>query len=578
MEIAKAKDEAGAPGTRISYSLGPYESAVEKALAEMDRNRTISRIWNRDTTVWKPEPKDIANRLGWLQIPEVMMDNLEGMRSLAEALRSEGCRRAVLLGMGGSSLAPEVLFRSLGPREGYPELVVLDTTDPDAILSCAETLDPAGTMFIVSSKSGDTVETLSLFKFFYRWTSDRLGDAEAGRHFLAITDAGSRLESYGRRLQFRRVLLNDPDVGGRYSALSYVGLLPAALCGIDIEKLLDRAIDAMRDCGPEIGTGSNPAARLGAALGALALAGRDKVTFLAAPSLAGFGSWLEQLIAESTGKEGRGILPVVGEPPGPPPSYGNDRLFVSLRGRGAYPHEAELSALEAAGHPAIDIYCEDLYDMGYQFFLWELATAAAGVCLRINPFDQPDVESAKVLARGMVADYLENCALPSEAALSSDGELSVYGQGPAASPDTALQPFLDEVRPGDYVSIQAFLPPSVETDRLILELRSRIRRRCTAATTAGYGPRYLHSTGQMHKGDRGNGLFIQLTADPSRNAGIPDEPDALPSSISFAVLEKAQAMGDKKALLKAGRRVLHFHLGRSVTGGLGRLVKAAGIG
>jgi glucose-6-phosphate isomerase len=559
---------------RITYTLGAYESVVAKALEEMDRNKTIARIWNLDHTVWKPEPKDITNRLGWLNIAEVMRSDLQGMRSLAEELRSQGYRKAVLLGMGGSSLAPEVLAKSISHREGYPELSVLDTTDPDAILSCAEALDPARTVFIVSSKSGDTVETISLFKFFYRWICERLGDTVAGRHFIAITDSGSRLESYGRELQFRRVVLNNPDIGGRFSALSYVGLLPAALSGIDPEPLLDRAVKAMRDCGPESGPALNPAARLGACVGALAQTGRDKLTLLLAPSIAGFGDWLEQLIAESTGKEGSGILPIVGEPPDVPQVYGDDRLFVVIRAQESFLHDPAVSALKAAGHPLIEIHIKDPADIGYQFFLWEMATAVAGACLKINPFDQPNVESAKVLAREMVAEYLETCTLPSEAAVSSDGEISVYGQTPAASPEEALRTFLDTIRSNDYVTIQAFLPPQAETDRLILALRACIRKRYRTATTAGYGPRYLHSTGQLHKGDRGNGLFIQLTGTPSMNAGIPDEPDADSSAITFGTLETAQALGDKKALLCAGRRILHFHLGRDVAGGIQKLLKA----
>ena len=559
---------------RITYTLGSCESAVAKALEALEQKKTIARIWRQDHTVWKPEPKEIANRLGWLNIADTMRSNLQDIRALAEELRAEGYSKAVLLGMGGSSLAPEVLTKSSSRRQGYPELSVLDTTDPDAILSIAGELDPGRTVFIVSSKSGDTIETASLFKFFYRWICGQLSAADAGRHFIAITDAGSRLESYGRELGFRRVVLNDPNIGGRYSALSYVGLLPAALSGIDPKPLLDRAVEAMRDCGPESGPALNPAAGLGACLGALAQAGRDKLTLLLAPSIGSFGDWLEQLIAESTGKEGHGILPIVGEPLDASQYYRDDRLFVVMRAGESFPHEASVSALKEAGHPVIEIRMQDATDIGYQFFLWEMATAVAGSCLGINPFDQPNVESAKVLAREAVAAYYETHALPSEAAAASDGEISVFGSIVAASPQQALCTFLDAARPGDYAAIQAFLPPRAETDRLIQELRARIQKRCRIATTTGYGPRYLHSTGQLHKGDRGNGLFIQFTTDPSKDAGIPDEVDADASSITFATLETAQAMGDQKALLRADRRVLHFHLGGDVTGGIQKLLNA----
>lgn len=556
----------------INFHLGPYTSRVEKALAEMKAGRIVERIWNRDFTVWKDDPREIADRLGWLTVAETMKAELKTFHSLAESVKAEGFTRTILLGMGGSSLAPEVLMKIFGAKEGYPELTVVDTTDPDAVLSRAESLDPARTLFIVSTKSGGTVETFSLFKFFFRRTADRLGQADAGCRFIAVTDGGSRLEEYARRFNFRNIFLNDPEIGGRYSALSYFGLVPAALCGIDPDKLLDRAVTAMRECRTEAPE-ENPAAALGAAIGELAGAGRDKLTFFLPPALEAFGDWLEQLIAESTGKNGRGILPVIGEPPADPEVYGPDRVFLSMRLRDDAPYDRAVHALETAGHPVIEISLEDLRDMGYQFFLWELAVAVSGVRLGINPFDQPDVEAAKRLAREMIAEFLGSCALPAEAVVPVGGELSVVGFTPGASPDAALRTFLEGAAAGDYVALQAFIAPSEETDSLLRELRVRIRDRYRLATTAGYGPRYLHSTGQLHKGDRGNGLFIRLTADNARDASIPDEPDAVQATVTFGTLKNAQSLGDKKALLNAGRRVLHFHLGSDIPGGLKKLAQ-----
>ena len=561
---------------QILYRLGPYENMIDNALKKIESNQTMDRIWKRDFTVWKPQPKDIKNRLGWLNAPEKMLDKLEEMEVLAEDLRSEGYRYTVLLGMGGSSLAPEVFGKLFGIQKGYPELIVLDSVNPDAISACMKKLDPLKTLFVVSTKSGDTVETISLFKYCYRWICDELGDTDAGRHFVAITDCGSRLEAYAKKFQFRGIFLNDPEIGGRFSALSYFGLLPAILGGIDANKLLDGARAAIRDCRNSNDT-QNPAARLGAALGALALCGRDKLTFFLPPAIAGFGDWLEQLIAESTGKEGKGILPVIGESPGSPQAYGNDRLFVQIRFQETGSHNPDLADLEkliAAGHPVIEMKIEDPYDIGYHFFLWELAVAVAGAYLGINPFDQPDVESAKVLAREMISDFLETCALPSEAPITIGNGISVYGHIKAASPEEALNNFLKKIQPGDYVAIQAFIAPSDESDRAILELRMRIRDRFLVATTSGYGPRYLHSTGQLHKGDRGNGLFLQLTANHSKDISIPDEPDTISSSVTFGILKTAQALGDKKALLNAGRRVLHFDLGTDIQDGLHKLVQA----
>lgn len=542
-------------------SLGAYQSTVQAALDAIDANQIIPRIWQHDHTVWRPEPTEITNRLGWLHSPVVMRNALPQLAAAVAAVQAAGYTHALLLGMGGSSLAPEVFRKTFGVAPGCLDLAVLDSTDPGAVLSWAARLDPARTLFIVSTKSGGTVETFSFFKFFYQWAAERVGAERAGEHFIAITDPGSGLATTAARYNFRATFLNDPNIGGRYSALSYFGLVPAALLGVEVAGLLDSAAAMARACAPDIPAGLNPAARLGAVLGALARAGRDKVTFLLSPTLASFGDWVEQLIAESTGKEGHGILPVVGEPAGPLTVYGTDRLFVYLRLEGEATLDAAVATLQAGGEPIITLTLQDQYALGGQFFLWELATAVASHHLGINPFDQPNVESAKVLARQMVAEYIRQGTLPTPE--------------PAPLNPATLEAFLAQARPGDYIALQAYLQPTPETEAALQRLRLQLRDRLRLATTVGYGPRFLHSTGQLHKGDAGHGLFIQFTADDPQDAPIPDEADAPASSITFGVLKAAQAMGDRQALLNASRRVIHFHLGRDVVKELDRLAAVA---
>ncbi len=559
---------------RISFNLGIYDSVVTAILARMTDDNIAARLWAKDFTLWKPEPKEIVNRLGWLTIAETMTDCVSRMTAVAESVCADGFNRIVLLGMGGSSLAPEVLAGLFGGREPYPLLTVLDSTDPAVVATCTASGDLLRTLFIVSSKSGDTVETASLFRYFYRLLCKEVGPERAAKNFIAITDHGSQLEANARRLGFRDIFLNDPDIGGRYSALSYFGLLPATLVGVDVMALLDRTMDAMHDCDPERPVAENPASRLGAALGALALAGRDKLTLLSHSALTGFGDWLEQLVAESTGKEGIGILPVVGEAVAAPEDYSPDRVFLHLRLPQDNGHEPLIAQLAAAGHPVIEIACRDFYDIGYLFFLWEMATAVAGIPLKINPFDQPNVESAKVLARTMVEAFLRSRTLASDQPVAAEGNLAAYGMVGGATPEGVLSAFLAEAKPGDYVAIQAFLPFSQDTDERLRRLRTGLRDRYRIVVTSGYGPRYLHSTGQLHKGDRGNGLFIQLTADSANDVPIPDDPDKEGSSITFGILKNAQAIGDRQALVNAGRRVVRFHLGNDIAGGLDTLIKA----
>jgi transaldolase/glucose-6-phosphate isomerase len=561
------------PQFRIESALGPYQGAVDTALSDLTDRHIVERIWAHDHTVWKSEPADISNRLGWLDIPERMQANVPALQAFLKTVRDAGYTHVLLLGMGGSSLAPELLAKTLG-RPGGLKLEVLDSTDPGAVLRHADELDPRATLFIVSTKSGGTVETFSFFRFFYNRALQALGAGRVGEHFMAITDPGSTLADLAHNLGFRATFINDPNIGGRNSALSYFGLVPAVLAGVDVPRLLAQALAAVADCGPTVPAARNPAARLGAILGELAKAGRDKVTFFVSPEIASFGDWVEQLIAESTGKDGRGIVPVVGEPRGAAAVYGVDRLFVELRLQADRVDGDELVALERAGHPVVRLRLRNRYDLGGQLFLWEMATAVASHCLGVNSFDQPDVEAAKVLARQVVAQYKSEGALPAEVPAVTGQGIAVYGKTAAQSPAEALRTFVHGAQPGDYVALQAYLTPTPATNAALLALRTQVRDALRLATTVGYGPRFLHSTGQLHKGDAGHGWFIQLTADDAHDAPIPDEAGAPESSMTFGVLKAGQAAGDRQALLNAGRRVIRFHLGRDVTAGLALLTRA----
>jgi len=553
-----------------TVSLGSYKHLVDMAMKELKNNRIMARIWKKDHTVWKKDPKEISNRLGWLHSPKDMIRKLGEIIELVSAVRADGYTQALLLGMGGSSLAPEVFRKTFGVKEGYLDLEVLDSTDPGAVLAYAERFDVHKTLFIVSTKSGGTVETFSFMKYFYNIAAERLGAEQAGRHFVAITDPGSRLADLAEMCVFRKVFLNDPDIGGRYSVLSYFGVVPAALIGMNIKTLLDSAM-TMVDHEYTIdmpGSDTLNGAFLGTFLGELAKAGRDKATFLFSPGIASFGDWLEQLIAESTGKEGKGIVPIVGETPGNADQYGNDRLFIHTGLKNDNADDEKLLTLEKAGHPGIRIHMDDPYDLGGQFFLWEMATAVAGHCLGINPFDQPDVEAAKVLARNMLAAYLEQGEIPVETPVLSGHGIAVYGDISVERPEDALTAFISQARPGAYAALQAYIHPTDETDAALRRMSTRIRDRFHLPVTVGYGPRFLHSTGQLHKGDAGKGIFVQFTADDPWDTPIPDEMGLPDTSITFGVLKNAQAFGDRQALINAGRSVIRFHLGSDIVGGL----------
>jgi glucose-6-phosphate isomerase len=550
-----------------------YDALVNSSLKALAANNIVGRIWEHDHTVWKPQPTEIINRLDWLESPEAMLHQLPRFEEVTDEIRSGSHSQILLLGMGGSSLAPSVFSKVFGRREGYPEMHVLDSIDSDTVIAAYDKLNLKETLFIVSSKSGGTVETISLLKYFYGKVLESSGHDNAGKQFIAITDPGTDLESIAEKKNFRAKILNEPNIGGRYSVLSHDGLVPAALMGVEVPELLRRALAASANCRLGDGLKENQGATLGAILGEMAKVGRDKATFVTSSRLESFGNWLEQLIAESTGKEGKGILPVVGEPLKSPGAYSNDRLFISfqLQGERDQFKEDALSALQSAGFPVVRLWINDLYDLGGQFFAWEFACAIAGHVMGVNPFDQPNVESAKALARKMLADYeAEGRLFLPKPKFTAEGT-AVYGDVEGHSPAAMLANFLKGAAPGSYVAIHAYVQQTDATDRSLLRLRERLTEWLKVATTVGYGPRYLHSTGQLHKGDKGMGLFVQITSDDRNDVLVPDELGSHRFSVSFDVLKEAEALGDREALLSAGRRVIRFHLKRSVADGLDRL-------
>ena len=551
-------------GENLNFFLGIYEGAVLHTLKALQKGRIIQRIWDQDYTVWKAKPDNIINRLGWLNAPRETLAQLSYIRTVLDPVIAEGYKDAVLLGMGGSSLAAEVFSRIFGRRTGYPNLSILDTTDPVTISLISQELDWEKTLFIISSKSGITLETDYLFYYFYNLALKKLGK-RACRHFIIITDPDSPLEELAYRLSLRHVFLSNPAIGGRYSALSLPGMVPAVLMGIDVERLMKNALTVAAEEEPQFFNGelNSSGSVLGAVLGTLAKSGRNKLTFILPPTWAPLSSWLEQLTAESTGKEGKGILPVCAEPLKIPASYNNDRLFVVFRNNEKR-SSPKVSAIIAAGHPLVTVRLQNKFHLAGQMFLWEMATAVASHILGINPFDQPDVEASKVFTRRIIDLYRGKKELPQEKAVLNTKEYSVYGCTMAATPAEALADFLAGAKDNAYVCLQVYLRSTPEIDAALLKLRTAISKKYRLAATIAYGPRYLHSTGQLHKGDAGQGLFIQLTSDDLRDIEIPDRLGTSGSTLTFGVLKSAQAMGDRQALIKLDRKIIRFHLKKNI--------------
>lgn len=549
------------------------DAAVEAGLAELEAKRFAERLWAKDASLWTSDParqKAIARALGWLGAPDASALGLGPVRAFADEVAREGFAHVAVLGMGGSSLCVETIRRVLPAAPGRPRVRALDSTHPDAVAAFERGLDLERTLFVVASKSGSTVEPNCLMERFWAAVS-RLPGAP-GRRFAAITDPGTSLERLSRERGFRKTFLNAPDVGGRFSALTLFGLVPAALGGADAAGLLDRARAAARACSPQSPTRDNPALRLGAAMGRHAREGRDKLTLVLDPALEALGPWIEQLVAESTGKEGKGVLPVVGEPLGEPSAYGRDRLFVrvGLRGRADAGVEARLAALERAGHPVERLELADELDLGAQFFVWEAAVAAAGCLLGVDPFDQPDVQSAKDRTRELLA-RLEGGELPAEKADFRAGGLAAFSDAGLiralkadAGKDLPLRDVLAghlaRLAPGDHVALLAYLEES-DANRLALEdIRALVRSRATAPVAVSWGPRYLHSTGQLYKGGPERGLFLLLCDAGAPGAPVPGQP------FTFGTLCRAQARGDAAATLDAGRRLLRLELADASSG------------
>ncbi len=555
---------AGALDTQ-KISAPSWQKELAASHKKLDQEEFPARLWRKDTTLWKKEPAHqaiVANALGWLTVPQQMMAQAAALREFADEVRKDGFRDVVLLGMGGSSLCPEVLARTFYSAAGFPCLHVLDSTIPAQIAAIEKRIDIAQTLFVVSTKSGGTVETLSHCAYFFELVKARKGIL-AGRSFVAITDPGTNLEKLAKANGFRRTFLNPHDIGGRYSALSYFGLVPAALIGIDVEAMLERASRMQHSSAGCVRVENNLAVSLGAALGTLYKAGRDKVTFIVSPPIATFGLWVEQLIAESTGKEGIGLIPVCDEPLGVPGDYGDDRIFGYLALKnGTDPAQDEaVAALEKSGAPVVRISIDDRIGLGEEFMRWEIATATAGSILGIDAFDQPNVQESKDNTGRLLKEFGATAKLPSDALSSEQGNLALYCpvslQGMIGSTrglEETLRGFLKLANPRDYFAIMAYLTPSTAVEREIGKIRKAVRNHLRIATTFGYGPRFLHSTGQLHKGGPNTGLFLQITQDHADNPAIPGAP------YGFATLNEAQYLGDYKSLQNHGRRVIRVHL------------------
>ncbi len=562
-----------------TYVVGAFDEAVRDALDDLHAQDFVRRIWAKDPALWHEDPAHqavIRNALGWLALSEQQIRHVSRLQAFADEVKNAGFTHILLLGMGGSSLCPEVYRMTFGVIQGYPELHVLDSTVPSQVRSFEERVDLEHTLCIVASKSGSTTEPLVFQKYFFERMRRIRGD-RAGENFIAITDPGSLLERLARELRFRDIFPGVPDVGGRYSALSNFGMVPAAAMGVNVEALLRQAERMRRRCDSTVPVADNPGITLGVVLGTLAKAGHDKVTFITSPAVSDLGAWLEQLIAESTGKEGMGLIPVDDEPLGVPHVYGNDRVFVYIRyADGAVPEQdATVDALQSAGHPVVRIDCTSLVNLGQEFFRWEMATATIGSLLGINAFDQPNVQESKEFTKFYLDEFKQNGRLPEESPVITDGDVRIFADDAnrqalngASSLPHAVAAHLSRVRTGDYVAINAYLERTPAVHDAFQRIRIIIRDAKRVSTTLGYGPRFLHSTGQLHKGGPNSGVFLQVTADQKADLDIPDEP------YSFGTLAAAQALGDMKSFCTRNRRVIRIHLGCDVEEGLRRIQKA----
>ena len=550
-----------------------YGDAIAGALAGLARAAVGRRLWQKDAGLWADSPEiqaAIRNRLGWLNVVAYMRQTgLDEIKAFANAVRADGFTDAVILGMGGSSLCPDVCRATFGAAPGWLRLHVLDSTHPCAVQAVQDAVGVKRTLFVVSSKSGATGESNAFFHYFWDQVA-RAGIAAPGAHFIAITDPGTPFDVEATARGFRHVFRNPADIGGRYSALSFFGLAPMALIGMDVADFLARAAAMAQRCGPEVAAADNPGLVLGAQLATHARQGRDKLTLVCAPEIATLGWWLEQLVAESLGKQGIGVVPVEGERVGEPEAYGTDRVFVHLALRGANEgEEAErLQKLAALGHPVIRLELAERMDIGQEFFRWEVATAVAGHLLGVNPFDEPNVQESKDNTTALLQTYQAEGALPAESPAVEEEFLSLFGECQGETVGEALPGFLNQVETGDYVVLMAYLPQESATQGRLNAIRHAVRAATKAATTVGFGPRFLHSTGQLHKGGPNTAVCLQITAEISGDVSIPGSP------YSFGTFIGAQAIGDVRSLQGHGRRVVRVHLGADYVQGLAALAQA----
>jgi transaldolase / glucose-6-phosphate isomerase len=577
--VEKQTKQAGAGSiNRLTYTLPePLAAAVKESLAEWGAEGKVRKLWARDASLWSG--RDEAQWLGWLGITNDQLAHIERLTAIREAAKSAGFSHVLLLGMGGSSLGPEVIKTTFGTISGFPELYVLDSTDPAQVKAFENKVDLRSTLFIISSKSGSTLEPNVFKQYFFDRIARLVGPKEAGRRFLAITDPGSKVQQVAERDGFRRIFLGWPNIGGRYSVLSDFGLVPAAIMGVDVAKFLDRTEEMVCACMPSVPVAENPGVMLGTILGVAARElGRDKMTIVASPPILNLGAWLEQLVAESTGKEGKGLIPIDREPIGKPDVYGRDRLLIYLRLSTAADaaQDAAVDELERAGHPVIRIAIDDPYDLGEEFFRWEFATAVAGSILGIHPFDQPDVEASKIATRRLTDEYEKTGALPSETPIfTADGiELFTDEKNAVAlaravngTPTLAgyLEAHLNRLNEGDYFALLAYIEMNEAHERVLQEIRQAVRDVRRVATCLEFGPRFLHSTGQAYKGGPNTGVFLQITCDDAVDSPVPGR------KYTFGVVKAAQARGDFDVLVERDRRALRAHLGADVATGLGTL-------
>ena len=554
-------------------------AAVATALDDWKKNDKVARLWKGDASVWTGA--DEGKWLGWLTVTEEQLAKIEVLKNIATDIAKSGYKHAVLLGMGGSSLCPEVMRMTFGKIPGHPEMHVLDSTDPAQIKALESKLDLHSTVCIVSSKSGGTLEPNIFKQYFFQQVKNKVGAAEVGNRFIAVTDPGSKMQQVAEADKFRKIFMGLPSIGGRYSALSNFGMVPGAVMGVNVVKFLNATEEMVKACGATVSAGDNPGVILGAILGAAANQGRDKVTIVASPGIFDLGAWLEQLLAESTGKIGKGIIPVDRETLAAPELYGNDRVFIYVRLESApdADQDAKVAAIEKAGHPVVRIAMADIYDLGGEFFRFEIATAVAGSIIGINAFNQPDVEASKIVTRDLTTEYEKTGSLPAEKPVLEDNGVKLFtdaknaaelakAAGGDATLDGYLKAHLSRIKAGDYFAVLGYIQTNDEDQKSLEAIRLAVRDKKHVATCLGFGPRFLHSTGQAYKGGPNSGVFLQITCDDAVELPVPGQ------KYTFGIVKAAQARGDFQVLSDRGRRALRVHLGSNLKAGLATLFAA----